>query len=147
MVELYGEKQCSILGVEPVLPSETDKYGIVRTSDFTGKYGVIEHIVEKPKPEVAPSHLAVVGRYILNPAIFAKIENTGRGAGGEIQLTDAIADLLAEETVLAYQFEGKRYDCGAQLGFLIATVEYGLLHEELKEDFSNYLKSLMANKA
>jgi len=147
MVELYEEKQCSILGVEPVDPGETDKYGIVRTHGFTGKHGAIEHIVEKPKPEVAPSNLAVVGRYILNPAIFEKIKNTGRGAGGEIQLTDAIADLLADEPVLAYQFEGKRYDCGAKLGFLIANVEYGLLHGELKEGFSKYLKSLPAGNA
>lgn len=147
MVELYNEKQCSILGVEPVDPSETDKYGIVRTSDFTGKFGAIEHIVEKPKPDVAPSNLAVVGRYILNPAIFDKIKNTGRGAGGEIQLTDAIADLLNDEQVLAYQFDGKRYDCGAKLGFLIANVEYGLLHKELKDDFAAYLKDLVASKA
>lgn len=144
MVELYSEKQCSILGVEPVDPSETDKYGIVRTKDFAGRHGAIEHIVEKPKPELAPSNLAVVGRYILNPSIFDKIKNTGRGAGGEIQLTDAIADLLNDEQVLAYQFEGKRYDCGAKLGFLIATVEYGLLHSELKDSFSSYLKNLMA---
>jgi len=146
MVDLYNEKQCSILGVEPVDPSETDKYGIVRTKDFTGLHGAIEHIVEKPKPDVAPSNLAVVGRYILTPAIFDKIKNTGRGAGGEIQLTDAIADLLNDEQVLAYQFEGKRYDCGAKLGFLIATVEYGLLHSELKDDFACYLKDLMAGK-
>jgi len=147
MVELYNETNCSVLGVEPVDPSETDKYGIVRTADFSGKSGAIELIVEKPKPDVAPSNLAVVGRYILTPAIFDKIKNTGRGAGGEIQLTDAIADLLNDEQVLAYQFEGKRYDCGAKLGFLIANVEYGLLHNELKDDFLNYLKELMADKA
>ena len=147
MVELYNERNCSVLGVEPVDPSETDKYGIVRTADFSGKSGAIELIVEKPKPDVAPSNLAVVGRYILTPAIFDKIKNTGRGAGGEIQLTDAIADLLNDEQVLAYQFEGKRYDCGAKLGFLIANVEYGLLHNELKDDFLNYLKELVADKA
>lgn len=147
MVELYNEKQCSILGVEPVDPSETDKYGIVRTADFTGKFGAIEHIVEKPKPDVAPSNLAVVGRYILNPAIFDKIRTTGRGAGGEIQLTDAIADLLNDEQILAFQFDGKRYDCGAKLGFLVANVEYGLLHNELKDDFLAYLKGLVASKA
>ncbi len=146
MVDLYQQKHCSILGVESVDPSETDKYGIVRTQNFFGQYGAVEHIVEKPKPEVAPSNLAVVGRYILTPAIFAKLENTGRGAGGEIQLTDAIADLLADETVLAYQFAGKRYDCGTKLGFLMATVEYGLLHEELQENFTGYLKNLAANR-
>ena len=140
MVELYGQTQSSILGVERVDPSETDKYGIVSTGESKGAYAVVEHIVEKPKPDVAPSNLAVVGRYILNPAIFDKIKNTGRGAGGEIQLTDGIADLMKDEQVLAYEFEGKRYDCGAKLGFLVANVEYGLLHHELKNDFKAYLK-------
>ncbi len=142
MVKLFEQKQCSILGVERVDPSETDKYGIVRTADFIGSTGVIEHIVEKPKPDVAPSNLAVVGRYILTPAIFDKIDKTGRGAGGEIQLTDAIADLLKDEQVLAFEFEGTRYDCGAKLGFLIATVELGLIHPELKDGFLAYLKDL-----
>lgn len=140
MVDLYTQTQSSILGVERVDPSETDKYGIVRTGENKGPYAPIEHIVEKPKPAIAPSNLAVVGRYILNPAIFDKIKNTGRGAGGEIQLTDAIADLMKDEQVLAYEFEGKRYDCGAKLGFLVANVEYGLLHSELKNDFLTYLK-------
>jgi UTP--glucose-1-phosphate uridylyltransferase len=144
MVDLYAQTQTSILGVERVDPSETDKYGIVRTGASKGKYAVIEHIVEKPKPDVAPSNLAVVGRYILNPAIFAKIQNTGRGAGGEIQLTDAIADLMQDEQVLAYEFEGKRYDCGAKLGFLVANVEYGLLHHELGTGFRAYLKDIAA---
>ncbi len=142
MVNLYNEKQCSILGVEQVDPSETDKYGIVKTSNQSGASAKIDIIIEKPKPDVAPSSLAVVGRYILTPTIFEKIEHTGKGAGGEIQLTDAIADLLSEETVLAYEFEGTRYDCGSKLGFLIATVEHGLLHEELKDDFLVYLKDL-----
>lgn len=144
MVDLYSETQASILGVERVDPSETDKYGIVRTGESKGKYAPVEHIVEKPKPDVAPSNLAVVGRYILNPAIFDKIKNTGRGAGGEIQLTDAIADLMKDEQVLAYEFDGKRYDCGAKLGFLVANVEYGLLHQELKNDFRAYLKDVAA---
>ncbi len=143
MVRLYEEKQSSILGVERVHPSETGSYGIVKTAEFSGPSGVVELIVEKPKPEVAPSNLAVVGRYILTPAIFDKIKNTGRGAGGEIQLTDAIADLLADEQVLAYEFEGRRFDCGAKLGFLIANVEYGLMHKDLKDGFSAYLKDLV----
>jgi UTP--glucose-1-phosphate uridylyltransferase len=142
MVNLYNEKQCSILGVERVDPSETDKYGIVKTSESSESSAKIDVIVEKPNPDVAPSNLAVVGRYILSSAIFAKIEQTGKGAGGEIQLTDAIADLLNDETVLAYEFEGTRYDCGSKLGFLIATVEHGLLHSELKDDFLDYLKGL-----
>ena len=142
MVKLYEETGSSVLGVERVDPSETDKYGIVRTGDSKGAYAPIEHIVEKPKPDVAPSNLAVVGRYVLTPGIFDKIKNTGRGAGGEIQLTDAIADLMNDEQVMAYEFEGKRYDCGAKLGFLIATVEYGLQHPEFKVDFKKYLQEL-----
>ncbi len=142
MVKLYDEKQTSILAVERVNPADTGSYGIVRTGESTGNHAPIELIIEKPKPENAPSNLAVIGRYILTPAIFDKIKNTGRGAGGEIQLTDAIADLMKDEQVLAFEFEGTRYDCGSKLGFLIATVEHGLLHEELKEDFLNYLKAL-----
>jgi len=143
MVNLYEQKHCSILGVERVDPSETGSYGIVKTGQFTGTSGPVEIIVEKPKPEQAPSNLAVVGRYILTPAIFDKLKKTGRGAGGEIQLTDAIADLLKDEHVLAFEFEGKRYDCGSKLGFLIATVEHGLLHHELKDGFLAYLKGLV----
>jgi UTP--glucose-1-phosphate uridylyltransferase len=102
----------------------------------------VELIVEKPAPERAPSNLAVVGRYILTSAIFEKIETTERGAGGEIQLTDAIDALMKDQQVLAYEFEGKRYDCGSKLGYLQATVEYGLEHDELKSDFRDYLKNL-----
>jgi UTP--glucose-1-phosphate uridylyltransferase len=142
MVKLYEQKHTSILGVERINPSETASYGIVKTGEFSERSASVEMIVEKPRPEVAPSNLAVVGRYILTPAIFDKIKKTGRGAGGEIQLTDAIADLLNEEQVLAYEFEGKRYDCGSKLGFLIATVEQALLHKELKDDFITYLKEL-----
>ncbi len=143
MVELYKHKKTSILGVERINPSDTASYGIVKTPATTDKYSPIELIVEKPKPEVAPSNLAVVGRYILTPAIFEKLKNTGRGAGGEIQLTDAIADLLDHEIVLAYEFEGTRYDCGSKLGFLIANVEMALLHNELKDNFSSYLRGLI----
>jgi len=142
MVKLYEQKHTSILGVERVDPSETASYGIVKTGESSEKSAPIEIIVEKPKPEDAPSNLAVVGRYILTPAIFDKIKNTGRGAGGEIQLTDAIADLLNDEQVLAFEFEGTRYDCGSKLGFVIATVEQALLHTELKDDFLAYLKKL-----
>ena len=142
MVKLYEQKHTSILGVERVDPSETGSYGIVKTGNFSEKSASIEIIVEKPKPAEAPSNLAVVGRYILTPAIFDKIKKTGRGAGGEIQLTDAIADLLNDEPVLAYEFEGTRYDCGTKLGFLIANVELALLNSELKEGFLAYLKAL-----
>ncbi len=142
MVEQYDKNQCSILGVERVNPQETDKYGIVKTKEVSPSVGRVEMIIEKPAPERAPSNLAVVGRYILTPAIFEKIETTERGAGGEIQLTDAIAALMTDEQVLAYEFEGKRYDCGSKLGYLQATVEYGLEHDELKGDFRDYLKNL-----
>lgn len=140
MVDVYEKTGSSVLAVERVDPKDTDKYGIVQTGESKGKYAPIEHIVEKPKPDVAPSNLAVVGRYVLTPAIFDKIKNTGRGAGGEIQLTDAIADLMNDEQVLAYEFDGIRYDSGAKLGFLVAQVEYGLRHPELGENFKAYLK-------
>lgn len=142
MTALFDRKQNSILGVERVDPAETKKYGIVESQEIEARVGRLQSIVEKPSPENAPSNLGVVGRYILTPAIFKQIEQTGRGAGGEIQLTDAIANLMKDETVLSYEFEGQRYDCGSKLGYLIATVEHGLLHEELKEDFLAYLKEL-----
>ncbi|WKJ89096.1 UTP--glucose-1-phosphate uridylyltransferase GalU [Methylomonas montana] len=140
MVELFNKEQSSILGVERVDPKETHKYGIVEHTETAPRIGKLSSIVEKPKPEVAPSNIAVVGRYILTPAIFEKIENTGRGAGGEIQLTDAIAALMKDEQVLSYEFEGNRYDCGSKFGFLLANVEYGLLHQEIKSEFAAYLK-------
>ncbi len=142
MVKVFDEWQCSLLGVERIDPSETQSYGIVRSSSIGNHLGRVEEIVEKPKPEKAPSNLAVVGRYILTPAIFDKLDEVTRGAGGEIQLTDAIALLLKEEPVLSYEFHGKRYDCGSKLGYLIATVEQGLKHDELKESFRAYLKDL-----
>lgn len=142
MVSVFNQERCSVLGVERVDPSETGSYGIVKTEPVAEKISDVKLIVEKPKPEQAPSNLAVVGRYILTPAIFDKIKKTKKGAGGEIQLTDAIAALMTDEQVLAYEFEGQRYDCGSKLGFLIATVEHGLLHDELKGDFANYLKQL-----
>ncbi|MFU8838999.1 MAG: UTP--glucose-1-phosphate uridylyltransferase GalU [Thiohalomonadaceae bacterium] len=139
MVNLYGEYHCSILGVEEVPASDTDKYGIVSTGSDDGEVANITNIIEKPKPVQAPSNLAVVGRYLLTPRIFDFLERTHKGSGGEIQLTDAIAELLAEEKVLAYRFKGKRYDCGSKLGYLQATVEYALKHPELKDAFAAYL--------
>jgi UTP--glucose-1-phosphate uridylyltransferase len=142
MAEVFEQWQCSVLGVEPIDPSETQSYGIVKANSIQAGLGRLEGIVEKPKPENAPSNLAVVGRYILTPAIFEKLDKVTRGAGGEIQLTDAIALLLKDEPVLAYEFFGKRYDCGSKLGYLMATVEQGLKHEELRESFKAYLSSL-----
>jgi UTP--glucose-1-phosphate uridylyltransferase len=142
MAEVYERTGASVLSVEEVPPGETNKYGIVETEEQPdGSLRVIS-IVEKPAPEVAPSNLAVVGRYLLTPKIFDMLEQTTPGAGGEIQLTDAIAALLKEETVIAYPFEGKRYDCGSKEGYLEATVEYALAHPELGESFREYLKTL-----
>jgi len=143
MAQVFAEKQSSVLGVETVPISDTEKYGIVATEDRAGRVSRVRQIVEKPRPQNAPSNLAVVGRYLLTPQIFDKLERTGRGAGGEIQLTDAIADLLADEPVLAYEFEGKRYDCGSKLGYLQATVEYALNHDSLGGQFKDYLQKLV----
>lgn len=143
MAMVHAERGGSILGVETVPRSETDKYGIVATEEREGRISRVKQIIEKPRPQNAPSTLAVVGRYLLSPTIFDKLEHTGRGAGGEIQLTDAIADLLGEEPVYAYEFEGKRYDCGSKIGYLQATVEYGLKHEQLGPKFSEYLSGLV----
>lgn len=142
MAEVFAERQASVLGVETVPLEETNKYGIVATDDRDGRVSRVRQIVEKPRPQNAPSTLAVVGRYVLTGTIFKKLEQTGRGAGGEIQLTDAIADLLAEEAVYAYEFEGKRYDCGSKLGYLQATVEFALKHKTLGPKFADYLRSI-----
>jgi UTP--glucose-1-phosphate uridylyltransferase len=142
MAQVYERYQCSVILVEEVPREETGKYGIVEVEDDDGESAIITSIVEKPDPEVAPSNLAVVGRYILTPRIFELIRQTGRGAGGEIQLTDAIAELLKYEKVRVYRVKGKRYDCGSKLGYLEATVEYGLSHEELGEGFRSYLSEL-----
>lgn len=142
MIESYGQHHSSILAVQQVEKDETDKYGIVSLKNKTDNEGFISGIVEKPAPSEAPSTLAVVGRYILNPRIFHHLEKTQKGAGGEIQLTDAIADLLADEQVYAYEFEGIRYDCGSKLGYLQANVELGMKHPEIGEEFTQYIKSL-----
>ncbi|MGD8569523.1 MAG: UTP--glucose-1-phosphate uridylyltransferase GalU [Gammaproteobacteria bacterium] len=140
MVAKYNKYRCSILGVESVKPDETDQYGIVKTDNNDDPIANLEGIIEKPKPSDAPSNLGVVGRYILTPTIFDLLERTQKGAGGEIQLTDAIAQLLVVEHVKTFRFKGKRYDCGNKLGYLEATVEYALKHPKLKDDFLNYLR-------
>jgi UTP--glucose-1-phosphate uridylyltransferase len=141
MMSVFNDRNCSILGVEEVPHDETDKYGIVDPEESDGRITHVRNIVEKPAPKDARSNLAVVGRYILSPAIFSHLEKIPRGAGGEIQLTDAIENLLHDEQVLAYRFEGKRYDCGSKLGYLQATVEYALMHPELREAFLDYLEA------
>ncbi len=132
----------SILAVQPVPHSQTDKYGIVKTGARHEELLRLESIVEKPKPAQAPSNLAVVGRYLLTPKVFTHLERIGEGAGGEIQLTDGIARLMDDEAVYAYKFDGKRYDCGSKLGYLQANVEYALAHKELAKPFRNYLRKM-----
>jgi UTP--glucose-1-phosphate uridylyltransferase len=146
MARVFESHQASVLGVQTVDRQDTDKYGIVAVQAVGERVSRVERIVEKPRPEVAPSTLAVVGRYLLTPAVYRRLETTGRGAGGEIQLTDGIAALLAEETVLAYAFEGRRYDCGSKLGYLEATVEFGLRHPELGRSFGEYLQRLVTDR-
>ncbi len=136
----YSRHGGSVIAVEPVPPEDTSRYGIVAVN---GESQRVTRIVEKPAPQDAPSNLAVVGRYLLSPVIFDKLENTGRGAGGEIQLTDAIADMLEESPVYAYPFNGERYDCGNKLGYLKATVAYGLAHSEIGGPFREHLRDLM----
>jgi len=143
MVQAYEVTGSSQLGVEEIPAQDTDKYGIVNTAgDNIGNSSRIEKIVEKPRPEQTSSNLAVVGRYVLTPMIFDLLETTTKGAGGEIQLTDAISALLQHEDVFAFRFTGKRYDCGSKLGYLKATVDYGLKHAELADEFRDYLASL-----
>ena len=142
MQRVYQEYGTSVLAVQRVPKDETHKYGIVETEPMGPGLGKIVNIVEKPDPKDAPSNLAVVGRYILTPRIFKLLDKTEAGAGGEIQLTDAIFRLMDEQTVLAYEFEGTRYDCGSKFGYLKANVEMGLQHEEIGAEFREYLTNL-----
>ncbi len=144
MIDQFVSLQSSMIAVEKISPSETKKYGIVDLVSSNEKLTAIRGIIEKPDPQHAPSNLGVVGRYILTPTIFNLLETTNKGSNGEIQLTDAIAKLLIKEQVYAYQFEGKRYDCGSKLGYLEATVAYALKHPELASDFRACLENMVA---
>jgi len=139
MAEVFAREGRSVLGVQEVPRSQTASYGIVRSTRIDDRLESVEGIVEKPRPEAAPSTLAVVGRYVLTPRIFHHLQHGKPGAGGEIQLTDAIASLLGEERILAYRFKGTRYDCGSKLGYLQATVALGRKHPEVGEEFSAWL--------
>lgn len=141
MADEYARHGGSVVAVETVPPEDSSSYGIVAVDDTSR----ITQIIEKPVPEDAPSNSAVVGRYLLSPGIFDKLENIGQGAGGEIQLTDGIADLLDESAVYAYSFSGKRFDCGSKLGYLMATVAYGLEHPDTGEEFRRHLDDLLGN--
>jgi len=142
MVELFNFQHCSILGTEPVPMQDVSSYGVVDGMELKPGLMEVSRIVEKPSVEKAPSNIAVVGRYILTPRIFDLLENTQKGAGNEIQLTDAIAELLKEQRVLSYNFKGRRFDCGSKLGYLKAQVEFALEHEEVGEEFRAFLNAL-----
>lgn len=144
MTETYDYYRCSVLGVEEVSPEDTGSYGIVAAKPIAERLEQISRIVEKPKPAEAPSNLAVVGRYILTPRIFHHLEQVKPGAGGEIQLTDGIAALMKEEQLLAYRYDGVRYDCGSKLGYLHATMAFGLRHPDIGDDFCKLLKKIAA---
>ena len=142
MVDVYNKYQGSVIGTQTVDMSESDKYGMVAGPKVADRLSMVDEIIEKPAPAEAPSDQAIVGRYILTPAIFDILKNTERGAGGEIQLTDGIAVLRKSEEVYAYSFEGTRYDCGSKIGYLQATVEFALKHNELADEFRSYLRAL-----
>lgn len=146
MAEVFERKQASIIGTQTVAYEDSDKYGMVAGPLVEDRLARVDEIIEKPSAAESPSDQAVVGRYILTPAIMGKLRATQRGAGGEIQLTDAIAALRSEEEIFAYSFAGRRYDCGSKLGYLEATVEYALMHPELADDFRAYLNALHEKK-
>ena len=142
MTELARARDCAVIGVMPVPPEDVGSYGIVETDALDDRSAPINRMVEKPKPGTTSSTLAVVGRYILTPRLFHHLRTMPPGAGGEIQLTDAIARLLKDEPVFAYEFRGRRYDCGSKLGYLEATVDYALRHDEVAAGFRAYLDKL-----
>ena len=142
MAEVFARTQSSVLAVQDVPLEHVHRYGVVAGIDLGNRLVDIQQMVEKPKAEVAPSRTTVAGRYILTPAVFERIRAGGRGVQGEIQLTDGIAGLLATEKVLAYAYEGKRFDCGSKVGFLQASVELALEHAEVGAEFRDYLKQL-----
>ncbi|MCP5229079.1 UTP--glucose-1-phosphate uridylyltransferase GalU [Accumulibacter sp.] len=141
MTELFAERQCSILAVQEIPKNQTHRYGIVKGRPLAADLVEVSGLVEKPQPSVAPSNLAIAGRYVLTPTVFDLIRSRPRGAEGEIQLTDGIAALLNTEQVLAYRYHGTRYDCGSKLGLMQASVVLGETHPELGAEFSAWLRS------
>ena len=146
MIEVYNETGCSVLATQVVEGKAISSYGVLDAKPVPGKWNgrlfEVQNLVEKPKPEDAPSNLAIIGRYILTPAIFEMLASTELGAGGELQLTDGLRQLLKQEKIYGYTFEGKRHDTGDKLGFLKATVEFALKRDDLGADFREYLKTL-----
>ena len=143
MIEAYNEYKTTILGVQEVAKEDVSKYGIVEGKYIDGRVYKVYDLIEKPSIDEAPSNIAILGRYIINPAIFNILEHTKPGKGGEIQLTDALKELAKHEAMYAYNFEGRRYDVGNKLGFLEATVEFALRREDLREDFLEYLVNVI----
>jgi len=144
MTDVFEYERCSVLAVQDVPRDQTRQYGIVSAAPYRANLELVSGIVEKPKPEVAPSTLAVVGRYVLTAKIFSYLENIGAGSGGEIQLTDGIAALMASERVLACRYDGQRYDCGSKLGYLKAMTAMGLKHAETGPEFAEFVKEIAA---
>ena len=143
MIDVDEKYEASVLGVQEVHPSDVSKYGIIDGIPVEAGVNRVQNMVEKPKAEEAPSNIAVLGRYIITPEIFTLLENTRPGAGGEIQLTDALCALAQKEPVYAYTFQGKRYDVGSKIGFLQATVEYALRRSDISAQFTEYLKGIV----
>ncbi|WP_144462553.1 UTP--glucose-1-phosphate uridylyltransferase GalU [Siminovitchia fortis] len=146
LINQYEETQCSVVGVQQVADNETDRYGIVDPIEKMGRRYQVKQFVEKPKMGTAPSNLAIMGRYVLTPEIFTFLDKQEIGAGGEIQLTDAIQQLNQIQNVFAYDFEGRRYDVGEKLGFITTTIEMALQHDDLREELLAYLKVIMAKE-
>lgn len=142
MIDVYEKEQCGVVGVQEVKKEEVKSYGVIAGKQITDNLWDVDTFVEKPDPKDAPSNVAVVGRYILEPSIFNILVRTGQGAGGEIQLTDALATQANNERFLAHKFAGKRYDCGSKLGYLEATVELAMKHQGVGDSFKKYLKNL-----
>lgn len=145
LIDLYEEKNASVLGVQSVNKEDVSKYGIVDGKKIKERTFHVDSLIEKPSVEEAPTNVAILGRYVLSPEIFNVLETTGVGKGGEIQLTDALVELAKKEDMYAYDFIGKRYDTGDKLGFLKATVEFALKHDELNESFKEYIKEIAKN--
>ncbi len=143
MITLASEASAGVIAVQDVPREQTASYGIVDAPSFSGAHGRIQSIVEKPKPELAPSTLAVVGRYVLPSEIFAQLEKTTPGSGGEIQLTDGIAALLPHQPMLAYRFDGRRFDCGSRIGLVEATIQFALEHDDLAEEARRYMRAAL----
>ena len=141
MVEIYDRSGHSVIAVEKIPPEDSVRYGVAAVQETAEGLLEIETVVEKPTPEEAPSNLGVVGRYVLTKEIFPLLENLGKGAGGEIQLTDGIARLMEHQKVLAHPFEGQRFDCGSRLGLVLATLEYALADDELAADLESFLEA------